>query len=518
MALVVFGEKVDMLNIPSPEPGGFLVAYDLDGILKQKDENGLISDIGGGGIGTLSQVLLSGNNSGTSPIVLDSSIISGTNKISLDNSAVSITTDNSFYGESYLFMTSESLLLGNSSKSFRIEKDIYNQYDIITRYDVSNEQIIKNNSYQLKLNDKPVLEFTSGTTSIGGSRLSSLISSDGSTIITGIVNTVVLGGLGINANQSNSVYVPDLYIQDTKSIKGTRGSGKIQFDQYNNVTLSNSNNILGILSSTSSVTLSSNGILVRDTLNSTSSPNINAGVSYISTKNSSSNSGVLNTVIIGGQGLSATESNTVYLGNTVNINNKYKLPNIDGSNGQVLKTDGIGNVSWSSVSGVGDVHYIGEYFDGGIIFHLYTGIDGLQHGLIVAPTCGVNLNWSNFFSNIATTTDDGLINTNLIKAKIADNLITSQAIDYILTLGTGWYLPSIDELVLLAVNRKNVQESLRINNMSKIEYDNALASHWSSSNNTSGFSSSAFFFNMHLFTIGSTLKTSTLTVRAIKSF
>ena len=63
MALVVFGEKVDMLNIPSPEPGGFLVAYDLDGILKQKDENGVISIISGSsGTSTLSEVLLSGNN------------------------------------------------------------------------------------------------------------------------------------------------------------------------------------------------------------------------------------------------------------------------------------------------------------------------------------------------------------------------------------------------------------------------------------------------------------------------
>ena len=37
MALVVFGEKIDILSIPNPEPGGFIVAYDLDGILKQKD-------------------------------------------------------------------------------------------------------------------------------------------------------------------------------------------------------------------------------------------------------------------------------------------------------------------------------------------------------------------------------------------------------------------------------------------------------------------------------------------------
>lgn len=346
MALVVFGEKVDMLNIPSPEPGGFLIGYDLDGILKQKDENGIISIVGGGN-NPLSDVLSLGNNTGLNSIVLDSSIISGTNRISLDNSLVSLTTDNGLYGESYLFMNSESLLLSNGSKGFRVEKDIYDNYNVITRYDVNNEQIIKENSYKLNLNDKPVLEFTIGTTSTtGGSRLSSLLSSDGSIINPGVINTVVLGGFGINALQSNSVYVPDLYIQDGKLIKGTNGSAKIQFTQYNDVLSSNNNIVFGILSSTSSIVLNSNGILLRDTLSSTSTPNIDAGVSYISTKNSNSSSGIANSVVLGGEGLSATESNTVYLGNTVNINNKYKLPNVDGSNGQVLKTDGSGNTSW----------------------------------------------------------------------------------------------------------------------------------------------------------------------------
>ena len=346
MALVVFGEKVDMLNIPSPEPGGFLIAYDLDGILKQKDENGIISIIGGGN-NPLSDVLSLGNNTGINSIVLDSSIISGTNRISLDNSLVSLTTDNGLYGESYLFMNSESLLLSNGSKGFRVEKDIYDNYNVTTRYDVHNEQIIKENSYKLNLNDKPVLEFTIGTTStIGGSRLSSLLSSDGSIINPGIINTVVLGGFGINALQSNSVYVPDLYIQDGKLIKGTNGSAKIQFTQYNDIISSNDNSVFGILSSTSSTVLNSNGILLRDTLISTSTPNIDAGVSYISTKNSNTSSGIANSVVLGGEGLSVTESNTVYLGNTVNINNQYKLPNVDGSNGQVLKTDGSGNTYW----------------------------------------------------------------------------------------------------------------------------------------------------------------------------
>lgn len=46
MALISFGYRVDMQAIASPSEG-FIVAYDLDGILKQKDHTGLVSRIGG---------------------------------------------------------------------------------------------------------------------------------------------------------------------------------------------------------------------------------------------------------------------------------------------------------------------------------------------------------------------------------------------------------------------------------------------------------------------------------------
>lgn len=69
---------------------------------------------------------------------------------------------------------------------------------------------------------------------------------------------------------------------------------------------------------------------------------------HINSKNATTLSGVKNSVIIGGASLTASVSDTVYLGNYVNINNKYTLPNVDGSNGQFLKTDGIGNVTWAN--------------------------------------------------------------------------------------------------------------------------------------------------------------------------
>ena len=47
MALISFGYRVDMNTIASPSnPSGFVVAYDLDGYLKQKDYYGVITKVG----------------------------------------------------------------------------------------------------------------------------------------------------------------------------------------------------------------------------------------------------------------------------------------------------------------------------------------------------------------------------------------------------------------------------------------------------------------------------------------
>ena len=53
MALVSFGYRVDMYAIAPPtELGAYIVAYDLDGILKQKDHLGVVSLVGSGTSGT----------------------------------------------------------------------------------------------------------------------------------------------------------------------------------------------------------------------------------------------------------------------------------------------------------------------------------------------------------------------------------------------------------------------------------------------------------------------------------
>jgi hypothetical protein len=67
--------------------------------------------------------------------------------------------------------------------------------------------------------------------------------------------------------------------------------------------------------------------------------------------------GVVNSVIIGGESILGSQSNYVYIGGSLNINNSYTFPNIDGSPGELLSTDGLGNINWSSstTSGLSEV-------------------------------------------------------------------------------------------------------------------------------------------------------------------
>ena len=101
----------------------------------------------------------------------------------------------------------------------------------------------------------------------------------------------------------------------------------------------------------------------------------------------------------------------------------------------------------------GFTHYIGEAKDGGIIFYLYKGSDGLEHGLIVALTEST-AQWQTTSTLVnANRTEDGAFNTNLMTG--------SPAATYIAGLGPDWYLPSVDELGLLYYNRYSVQKALR---------------------------------------------------------
>jgi hypothetical protein len=154
-------------------------------------------------------------------------------------------------------------------------------------------------------------------------------------------------------------------------------------------------------------------------------------------------------------------------------------------------------------AGVGGfTHYLGEAFNGGIIYYLYKGSDGLEHGLIVALNSSGG-EWQTTPTLVnANRTDDGVFNTTL--------MTNSPAKTYITSLGAGWYLPSTDELNLLYSNRFIVQKALRTGG-------NALlgAAHWSS---TETSSSSAYYFQFNDGSAYSAGKTAFYQVRAIRAF
>lgn len=156
---------------------------------------------------------------------------------------------------------------------------------------------------------------------------------------------------------------------------------------------------------------------------------------------------------------------------------------------------------------VARTYYLGEELDGGIIYHLYIGSDGLQHGLIVNTT-EITGEWQ----AIGTITNairswDGVYNNALIP------VAGSTAATYVAGLGAGWYLPSIDELSFLWQNRYFVNKAL--NSIPGTTLLSKITLYWSSTefNSTKAFycnfiSGDASFYN----------KSSTYSVRAIRAF
>lgn len=227
MSKIIFNTFVDLSTVDNPS-NGYLVAYDMDGILKQKDKNGIISSIGLSP--SLSQVLAINNSTVTYDIIMGT----GT------------------------YIKSEDM------DSFL---EVSNNYSALTA---------KNYHMGIELYDT----FIDKSTNIWSTSTSSIVN------------------IGVSR-----LYYPT-------------------YDRYQDIS---------IYENTTSVFVS----------------DYDRHAIFIGTRNSSFNAGITNSVIIGGYNMIATQSNTVYLGNNVNINNQYTLPSTDGISNQVLKTDGNGNVIWS---------------------------------------------------------------------------------------------------------------------------------------------------------------------------
>jgi len=150
-------------------------------------------------------------------------------------------------------------------------------------------------------------------------------------------------------------------------------------------------------------------------------------------------------------------------------------------------------------------HYLGEEYQGGIIYYLYTGSDGSQKGLIVSKTETTAI-WGASGVTGATSTCDGATNTGLMPTG------TGTAREWVESLGPGWYLPAIDELRLLINNRFHVNSS----SASGLTLISTTTYHWSS---TESGEFGALGINFKFSEGFSKDKSSnTYTVRAIKSF
>lgn len=165
-------------------------------------------------------------------------------------------------------------------------------------------------------------------------------------------------------------------------------------------------------------------------------------------------------------------------------------------------------------------HYIGEEFQGGVIFHLWKDTAGTEHGLIVSKGDAATYNnWSNIIStnvpnNNAKSTWNGPANCTAIMAQTG---FTAGAVltcaNYTSSGYSDWYLPSADELSLLWHNRFDVNKTL-----ASIAPFGVLGfgfNYWSSTENNSSY---AFSFNFLYGHLDSSQKGSNATVRAIRAF
>ena len=156
----------------------------------------------------------------------------------------------------------------------------------------------------------------------------------------------------------------------------------------------------------------------------------------------------------------------------------------------------------------GFTHYLGELFNGGIIYYLYKGSDGLEHGLIVALTESTPLAWQTTGTLVnANRTEDGAYNTAL--------MMGSPAATYIATLGAGWYLPSLDELGLLYYNRYSAQKGLRLGGNTLLQWNSLSAWYWSSSEYDASY---AFRYSFLDGIADQNIKTTACYVRGIRAF
>lgn len=181
----------------------------------------------------------------------------------------------------------------------------------------------------------------------------------------------------------------------------------------------------------------------------------------------------------------------------------------------------------STISDLGGSQFqyeIGQYVvdEGGVIFHRWLSTSAgteptsgtVQNYLVMSANNAGNAPWGSVSTNIPNceSTWDGLSNTNAITA--AGGLTTDAAgvcLAYS-TLGkSDWYLPSIDELNKIWINRRDVAQGLIVGSGSPI----TSSKYWSS---TEGNTANAYSLEFAIGLIGPSGKTNNMIVQPVRTF
>lgn len=293
MSKIIFNTLVDMATAATPSGGGYLVAYDLDGMLKQKDQYGVVSSIGAtGAIGPI----------GPTGIGVTGS--SGTQSLS------------------------QTLAIGNTTDGYSIRSGS-TTYSIIQ---------LGTSSFQIDNNS--------------GGYTKAFIGADDTQFYNGFYHSsMTFTDTSINIDVLSNAFLGPPFPK-----------GSIQV-LSNNVSI-------GLEDGTWLTTNDIESVVVFNARYSTqSTSNNNKYPVSISSRNVSVSPGVMNSVAIGGNGLVVSNPYTVYLGDYVNINNEYTLPQFDGSASSVIYTNGSGTLGWtSSAKSLAQTLAVGDSTGGNNIF------------------------------------------------------------------------------------------------------------------------------------------------------
>jgi hypothetical protein len=192
-----------------------------------------------------------------------------------------------------------------------------------------------------------------------------------------------------------------------------------------------------------------------------------------------------------------------------------------GPQGPAGATGAQGPIGQTGPSGSGCfVHYPGEAFGGGVVFHVYKDGSGSEHGLIVALTSqSISQAWSNITDQLAGATSmwDGLANSNAIVAQAGHTSSAAKlCLDYQAGGFTDWYLPSNAELNILWNNVFNVNMGLSVISGATPVFPTSICctNYWSSSE---GASSNAWNLYNYGY-VNYSIKGTAGQVRAVRAF